>query len=82
VCQSQCITAETYHLQINKKYLGVVTFNKCRMRKVHMERTIAKALGTYMRVYSQLKNESFNIKFIFSCTVSVLIGSGTSLRND
>jgi len=39
------------------KYLGVVTFNKRRMGRVHMERTIAKALGTYMRVYSLLKNE-------------------------
>jgi len=38
-------------------YLGVVTFNKCRMKRLHMERTIAKALGSYMRVYSLLKNE-------------------------
>jgi hypothetical protein len=44
-------------MQINMKYLGVVAFNKCSMRRLHMERTIAKALGTYMRVYSLLKNE-------------------------
>jgi hypothetical protein len=39
------------------KYLGVVTFNKCRMKRLHMARTIAKSLGTYMRVYLLLKNE-------------------------
>jgi len=39
------------------KDLGVVTYNKCRVSRLHMERTIAKALGTYMRVYSLLKSE-------------------------
>jgi hypothetical protein len=37
------------------KYLGVVTFNKRRMGRLHMKRTIAKALGTYMKDYSLLK---------------------------